>query len=319
MNVNITGFISLLLAIILFIGVYATSKKASIPTRIAFLFLFSVFSTPSVLVVICYSHILPESECLYWFRALQGSEFAILFPAVAIGILCTFLPRVLMAFPLFALILIGTLPYIKPLVSPLDFNRLQDQWSGNASVQSTLSTCGPACIATILKQFGIHATERDIARDAHSYAGGTEAWYLARVVRKNGLETTFVIGDYSFERISLPAIAGVLIGGMGHFIIILSHQGNTITYVDPLSGEHTETTATFLKRHRLTGFYMSITKEPEGRRTRNGGEPAHGRLFQRALPSRLRGLVGAHLRLVQPQDRGHLARMFPTRANARQK
>jgi len=26
----------------------------------------------------------------------------------------------------------------------------------------------------------------------------------------------------------------------------------------------------------------------------------------------------AHLRLVQPQDRGHLARMFPTRANARQ-
>ena len=260
MNVNFTGYVSLILAIPVFIAVYAFSNRLSMRLRLALLVIFSILSVPSILVVLYYFHILPETECFYSFRALRGSEFAILFPATAGAIFSSFLPRVLIAFPLFALLLVGVGPYIKPLISPLDINELQDRWKGDACLQSTSSTCGPASIASALKHYGIQLSERDIARDAHSYTGGTEALYLARVVRSNGFGAKFAFRNQLDSNIPVPALVGVRMGAMGHFITILSRQDGKTTFVDPLSGEETLPTDDFLKRYRFTGFHMTITK-----------------------------------------------------------
>lgn len=260
MNGNLTGYVSTIVAILVFVAVYAFSNGLNTRLRFALLVILSILSAPSILVILYYFHILPETECFYSFRALWGSEFAILFPAAAAGMISSFLPRVLIAFPLFALLLVGLGPYIKPLISPLDINQLQDRWKGDACLQSTSSTCGPASVASILKHFGIQLSERDIARDAHSYTGGTEAWYLARVVRKNGFGAKFVFRTQVDPNIPLPALAGVRIGGMGHFIAVLSRQDGKTTFVDPLSGEETMPTDDFLKRYRFTGFHMTVTK-----------------------------------------------------------
>ncbi len=260
MNVNLTGYVSLVVAILVFIAVYAYCNRLSVRLRLALLVVCSFLSVPSILVVLYYFHILPETECFYSFRALWGSEFAILFPAAAGAIFSSFLPRVLIAFPIFALLLVGVGPYLKPLISPLDINQLQDRWKGEACLQSTSSTCGPASIASALMHFDIRLSERDIARDAHSYTGGTEAWYLARVVRSNGFGAKFAFRNQLDPNIPLPALVGVRMGAVGHFIAILSRQDSKITFVDPLSGEETMLTDDFLKRYRFTGFHMTIIK-----------------------------------------------------------
>jgi hypothetical protein len=48
-------------------------------------------------------------------------------------------------------ILLLLIPFIKPIVAPFDYNRLQDRWVDGVCMQSTFSTCGPASTATLLK------------------------------------------------------------------------------------------------------------------------------------------------------------------------
>jgi len=260
MNVNLASYVSLLAGVLVFVAAYAFSGRQTVRLRLTLLSCSAILSIPSILVFLYYFHVLPETETFYSFRALLGSELAILFLAAAAGILSSFFSRVLLAFLLFALLLVGAAPYLKPLVSPLDTNLLQDRWKGDACLQSTLSTCGPASVASALKHFGVYLSERDIAREAHSYTGGTEAWYLARVVRNKGFCADFVIRKQLILDIPVPAMIGVRMGGTGHFIVILSRQGNTITFVDPLSGEETLAADELLRRYHFTGFHMTITR-----------------------------------------------------------
>ena len=84
---------------------------------------------------------------------------------------------------------------------------IHDQWDGGACLQSTPSTCGPASIATILRSLGFPASEREVARNAFTYAGGTEAWYLARYVRSQGLNVTLRLSHrHCREDLKLPAL-----------------------------------------------------------------------------------------------------------------
>ncbi|MDE0835400.1 MAG: hypothetical protein OSA84_03505 [Akkermansiaceae bacterium] len=42
-----------------------------------------------------------------------------------------------------------------------------------------------------MKSLGIDAKESELAAEAHSYTGGTEAWYLARCARSRGMDVRF--------------------------------------------------------------------------------------------------------------------------------
>ncbi|MFK5922022.1 MAG: cysteine peptidase family C39 domain-containing protein [Verrucomicrobiota bacterium] len=125
-------------------------------------------------------------------------------------------------------------------------------------LQSTSSTCGAASGATILKALGVEVTESQLAAEAHSYMGGTEAWYLARALRKRGVTVRFRHGEGLDAEVNFPAIAGVRLGKVGHFIAILGKEGELFQIGDPLRGEESLAAEDLLKRYGFTGFYMEV-------------------------------------------------------------
>lgn len=258
MNINLTGYAALALAVI---ALFATIRilAGTPPTRRILAFVcFSALAIPSVLVAVYYLHIMPETGTFYEFRSWRGSEFLIIFAGIAGGAAISLLPRLALIPILFCIAVLGIMPYIKPTVGPLDFSLLQDDWRNDTCLQSTASTCGPASICTILRRFGIDATEREAALASFSCAGGTEAWYLARFVRKSGLQAEFLLaGEIDYAR-ELPVLAGVKIGGMGHFIAILDSDTQKITYSDPMTGMFTITHEEFAARYNFTGFRMRV-------------------------------------------------------------
>jgi hypothetical protein len=113
-------------------------------------------------------------------------------------------------------------------------------------------------VATILRACGVPANEREIARSAHSYQGGTEAWYLARYVRQRGLRGRFEFRDDFDPSVGLPAVTGVRLGSNGHFIAVLAVAGDRVVFADPLSGRWEITMEEFRQRYRFTGFHLVI-------------------------------------------------------------
>jgi hypothetical protein len=212
------------------------------------------------LFAVYYLHVLPEYEWFYTLRSWPGSEFLVVFLGCAGGIAASLIPRMLLSLPLFAVLVLAVVPHVKPLLVPLSDDELHDKWQGNACLQSTASTCGPASVATILRQFGVNTTERATARAAFSYEGGTEAWYLARYVRGYGLSPRFVFRTTFSPEAGQPALVGVRIGRAGHFIAVLEVRDGKVTVADPLSGETQLTLTEFRQLYDFTGFHMVIQR-----------------------------------------------------------
>ena len=105
--------------------------------------------------------------------------------------------------------------------------------------------------------------EEDLAFESHSYAGGTEAWYLMRAIRARGCEVEVQFHDDFDPAVQLPAVIGVQLGhagGVGHFVPFLGREGNAYQIGDPLAGPQTLTMKELRERYQFTGFHMPISK-----------------------------------------------------------
>jgi len=151
-------------------------------------------------------------------------------------------------------------PYLKPLIGPLPDREFREHQRGGICLQSTPSTCGPASVTTILWRLGAQTSEQATARAAFSYAGGTEAWYLARYVRSKGFAPRFDFRRTFSPSVGLPAMVGVRLGSVGHFIAVLDISGDQVTFADPLSGQERIPLSEFQRRYQFTGFHMVISK-----------------------------------------------------------
>lgn len=258
-NVNADGYVALALAVLIFFAVHGFSKRLAFPKRLVLLGFTGVLSIPSLWVFIYYLHVIPETAALYEFRAFPASEYGIAFTGAASGVLAAMLPAILRMAPLLGVLVVGSGPYVKPLIAPLDYQVLQDRRHNDICLQSTYSTCGPASLCSILRTHGVDCTEQEIARLAYSYQGGTEAWYLARVVRQRGLKAGFSLGESFDPSAALPALVGVHVGG-GHFIAVLSIKDGIVHFGDPMQGGFRIPLTDFQKRYRFSGFQMSVTR-----------------------------------------------------------
>jgi ABC-type bacteriocin/lantibiotic exporter with double-glycine peptidase domain len=149
---------------------------------------------------------------------------------------------------------------VKPFIGPIPSGELSDEWSDGVCMQSTLSTCGAASLATVLTFLGEVANEAELAKEAHSYRGGTEAWYLARAARARGFGVRFEIASGFAGEGDFPAVVGVRLGVVGHFIPILRREGAQFLVGDPIRGRELLSKEELQERYDFTGFSMRIRR-----------------------------------------------------------
>jgi hypothetical protein len=260
MNFNWLGFAAAALSIVAFQLTYLGLRRRSLRVRLVVGIVAALAAIPALLFAIYYLHILPECSWFYTLRSWTGSELLVLFLGCAGGATAALLPRALLPLPLLGTVILGVVPYVKPILGPLPDSVFTNQWQGDVCLQSTSSTCGPASLCSVLRKVGIDSSERAAAHAAFSYSGGTEAWYLARYARREGCTVHFQFGKTFLPSIPLPAIVGVNLGGVGHFIAVLALNGDTVTLADPLIGKQQIPLAQFQKQYVFTGFHMAVSK-----------------------------------------------------------
>jgi len=247
----------------LFWSGYTLEQRADSTARKVALWAFSlIFAIPGMLFVLYYVHLFDSAAWFYNLRILAGVEVASCGLGLVAGVTQrwwgpeSFGERAIVPTVFLMLVLI---PFVKPMLDPLDVRQLQDRFEGDVCLQSTFSTCGPASAVTLLRSFGANSTEKQFALECFTSRGGTEIWYLARALRRRGYATSVVIQKQAGERLPAPAIAGVVLrGGAGHFIAVLSSKDDSVTIADPLKGKFVLTMSELQQQYHFTGFFLLV-------------------------------------------------------------
>jgi ABC-type bacteriocin/lantibiotic exporter with double-glycine peptidase domain len=159
-----------------------------------------------------------------------------------------------------ALFVVISLPFIKPILDPINLDSLRTSCPDKVCLQTTYSTCGPSSAASILLSLGQDASEQSLAREALTSKGGTELWYLARALKRRGFKTKYVVRSSSPQEFPAPAVAGVVLtGGTGQFIALVSRSGDQITVVDPLKGKFSLSNVELNSRYHFSGVFLFIS------------------------------------------------------------
>lgn len=224
----------------------------------------AILALPAVVYDLFYLHAFDNWVWLLELRSRPGAEFLAVGLGVFFGILDgyfrerSFISR---GFVVFVLGVGLAVPFLKPVFRPLKADSLRDRWEGDVCLQSSASTCGPASAATILKRFGLPASEAVLARDAHTSASGTEIWYLVRTLRQRGLQCQFRTRLVDWSAVRPPAIVGVTLPGTGsgHFVALLGANGSRYEVADPLTGRHVIEPLDLRATHVFTGFAVEVS------------------------------------------------------------
>lgn len=105
--------------------------------------------------------------------------------------------------------------------------------------QNELTDCGPACLATIVKQYGLEYPISKIRELAGTDRHGTNLKGMIIAGEKLGLEMKAVKGDKEafLAGFSLPAIAHTLVdGGYLHYVVIWEVGDQFVLIADPAKG-----------------------------------------------------------------------------------
>ncbi len=245
-----------------------------------------VISLPAISYSAYYLRVFSEPLWLYEFRSWPGSEIA----ASGAGFLGGLLHGRFAGGPRFrrvagrwffpGVLFLGLIvPYLKPILRPPRWNEFQDRWSEGVCRQSSESSCGPACAATLLRRLGKTATEKEIAQAAFTSRSGTENWYLARALRTRGVRVQFQFLRDPKQPWPVPAVAGVRLpdcGNAGHFVAVLDQDALSITIGDPLEGKLKlpKTTA----KYQFTGFFMKVEVASNCGRLKMAGRESDNRV-----------------------------------------
>ncbi len=250
------------------LGVRLSQRTQTTISRNISLLVAALLAAPGIAFAVYYLKVFREPIWLYEFRTIPFTEMT----AGGAGLLAGLLHGWLAPKPAFrrvagswffpGILLIGILvPYLKPIVRPPRWNEFQDRWSDGVCLQTSESSCGPACAATLLKRLGKTAREKEIARAAFTSRNGTECWYLARALQQHGVSPRFVFNSDSDKPWPIPAIAGVRlpsVGNTGHFIVVLERQGDEYVIGDPLEGKSVGSPAQLRESYEFTGFFLVV-------------------------------------------------------------
>lgn len=248
--------------VLFYFGSLLGKKAGSRLGRIGLLAVGLILGAPGFLFVLYYAHLFDNAAWFYSFRILAFTEFLPAGVGLLAGVLNSwfepesFGEKLVVPAALFVLVLI---PFVKPLLDPIELNRLRERCDGEVCMQSTFSTCGPSSAATLLKALGQTSSEKELARECLTSRGGTEIWYIARAFQRRGFRTRVVIQPPDNLSPPSPAVAGVVLsGGAGHFIAIMSETPEEVTIGDPMKGKLVVKRADLKSYYHFTGFFLVI-------------------------------------------------------------
>lgn len=170
---------------------------------------------------------------LKWFLA-QG-VFVIAF-GVAYGAFSLDTPKRRERLSVVSLALFGAFLLLERRYTRPVYEACADRVEAGVTRQTFESTCGPASLCNLLREFGVEARERDAARIARTRPTGTTGDELARAVPllAPGFRARYFKLDLpAMERVGLPC---VLSFGEEHFVTWLSRRAHLHVYIDPSVG-----------------------------------------------------------------------------------
>ncbi|MCC7551638.1 MAG: right-handed parallel beta-helix repeat-containing protein [Methanobacterium sp.] len=121
-------------------------------------------------------------------------------------------------------------------------NNFADNWltdtsvieSGEVIMATTMYTCGPAALATILKKLGIYTTEAEMAKIAETDETGTSLLGLKNAANAKGVNAYGY--ELSIGQLQPDYIVVLKINGYNHFDVIQNITNDTVTLFDPNLG-----------------------------------------------------------------------------------
>jgi len=271
MNINILIIPTLFIAVLLFcLGIICAAHLTSKPGKIICLTIGFIGSIPALLYVVYYLRILDSAQWYYELRTASYSELLAGCSGFFAGVLWKLFQQsnikrknALKNTALVIFILVLVIPYLKPIILPLDYSQLKDEWIDDICIQTSPATCGPCSAATLLKAMGIPASEKELAKESYTCLRGTEIWYLVRAIKEKGASIRYSIEKPQPNNLKYPSIAGVCLGspeGAGHFIAIIGKTGKGYIIGDSLSGRAELPEEKLNQIYFFTGFFMVIEK-----------------------------------------------------------
>ncbi|MBL1173498.1 cysteine peptidase family C39 domain-containing protein [Pantanalinema sp. GBBB05] len=107
--------------------------------------------------------------------------------------------------------------------------------------QTSMSSCAPAALATVLRRWGINATEASVAKLAGTSRLGTSMPQLIVAARELGMEGTELSPSWEqMQRINRPGVLGVWLNGdrrLPHAVALLAMDNNRAVIGDPARGK----------------------------------------------------------------------------------
>ena len=262
MNFNLLIIPTLILSSILFIvGMQKMKSANTLKSKIILISIGVIIGIPGLLFTTYYLHLFDNAVWFYNLRSISYIELSAGGLGLLAGIIIQIItqPKSILRY-IFASIFYFSLiiPYLKPILAPIDNSEYSNKWENDICLQSTPSSCGAASSATIFRKFGENITEQDLAQECYTYRGGTENWYLSRAFRKRGYSVTFRFEDGFPQDLQLPVIAGIRVGNIGHFITIVDLKNGAYITGDPLKGREDVPQNLITEKFDFTGFFMEI-------------------------------------------------------------
>jgi Peptidase C39 family len=254
-NVNPNLFVSLFLAVVLYLVGFFLIGKIAKKSGYFLLLLTFLCCLPALSMILYYFHLVKLPNWYINFRTISGMEISVAFFGLFFGLLSDHKSKIFLIIPALALVLI---PFIKPIIRPLTIRQISE-WKDDVCIQSTPATCGPSSLASILRYYGIETSEYELAKNSYSCSSGTEIWYILRCGKAKGLNYKLSTVN-SFEGLKYPSIIGVKLMSFGHFITVLGKSGDNFIIGDPLSGKSTLNRTEFEKLYKLDGMMIEFSK-----------------------------------------------------------
>lgn len=150
-------------------------------------------------------------------------------------------------------------------------------------LQMATADCAPACLAMILRWFGIHVPLSTCRQECSNARDGTTAHELIAAARARGLTARGLAGPAD----ALPALPLPIIvhWGTNHFVVVEQFRRRTVRLVDPAVGRRTVTSEAFAASY--SGVVLTFDQlRREVRQTHRRGSALRSLVTAALLPIR---------------------------------